>query len=270
MPGANFTGSGKDRLIVALDVSTHEQAFALVEKLDNVSFFKVGLQLFLSGDVLGFIRELQNRRSSQGGVFVDLKLSGDIGNTISRLVEGCLALNVKFITLVESVPRAITVRTLQVARQTRGQAPDPRFLMVPLLSSLNADDLQAAGIQDDATDYIVTHGRDMLAHGCDGLIVSGDAIQACRAAFPDHDIVSPGIRPAWATADDHKRFTTPGQAIRFGADYLVVGRPVYNNADPKGAAQRVIDEIDEAIEEQNSSLTRTVHRRSVTPLLTPA
>ena len=276
MSGVNGNGKGKtdllgkDRLIVALDVPTHEQAFKLVEKLDNVSFFKVGLQLFMAGDILGFIRELQSRRSSQGGVFVDLKLSGDIGNTIIGLVEGCLALNVKFITLVESVPSSITIRTLQVARQARGEARDPRLLMVPLLSSLNADDLRAAGIQDDSTDYILARGRAMLDHGCDGLIVSGEAIKACRANFPGRDIVSPGIRPTWATADDHKRFTTPSQAIRFGADYLVVGRPICNDNDPRTAAQKIIDEIDEALDGKTKPAMSASHHSAPPPAYIPA
>lgn len=246
--------TGKDRLIVALDVSTHERAFELVDKLDNVSFFKVGLQLFLAGDVLGFIQKLQARRAGQGGVFVDLKLSGDIGNTIMRLVEGCVALNVKFITLVESVPLAITLSTVQAARNARGTARDPRLLMVPLLSSLGADDLQQVGIGADVNAYIVERGKVMLSHGCDGLIVSGDAIRACRDAFgPTVDIVSPGIRPDWAASDDHKRHTTPAEAIRAGADYLVVGRPVTKDTDPRTAAQRVIEEIDEALEDMQAS-----------------
>ena len=248
--------TGKDRLIVALDVPTHEQAFELVSKLDNVSFFKVGLQLFMAGDMLGFIRKLQESRASQGGVFVDLKLSGDIGHTIIGLVEGCMALNVKFITLVESVLSATTVRTLQAAQQARGKARDPRLLMVPLLSSLNTDDLlHATGNTTDSTDYIVDRGKAMLQHGCDGLIVSGEAIKACREAFSDIDIVSPGIRPVWATADDHKRLTTPSQAISYGADYLVVGRPIYNAKDPRGAAQKIIDEIDQVQEEKTGPAT---------------
>ena len=276
MSGINVKGTGKtdllgkDRLIVALDVPTHEQAFGLVERLDNVSFFKVGLQLFMAGDILGFIRELQKRRTSQGGVFVDLKLSGDIGNTITRLVEGCIDLNVKFITLVESVPEAMTVRTLQAARKARKNARDPRLLMVPLLSSLNANDLRAAGIQDDSTAYILARGRAMLDHGCDGLIVSGKAIKACRARFPSGDIVSPGIRPTWATANDHKRFTTPSQAIRFGADYLVVGRPIYNDSDPKVAAQKIIDEIDEALEGKTKPAMSASNHSAPSPAYIPA
>ncbi len=275
MPGSvlNEVGrpalSGKDRLIVALDVPTHKQAFELVEHLDNVSFFKVGLQLLMAGDILGFIRRLQESRASQGGVFVDLKLSGDIGNTITRLVEGCIALNVKFITLVEAQQSAITIRTLQAAQEARGTARNPRFLMVPLFSSLdNADLLQTTGKHIDATTYIVERGREMLQHGCDGLIVSGTAIQECRAAFGDTvDIVSPGIRPHWAQANDHKRHTTPTQAIQFGADYLVVGRPIYTDSNPHDAAQRIIDEIDNA--QAQATQTSPVRPRSSHPVASP-
>ena len=253
-PAANL--SGKDRLIVALDVPTHQEAFDLVEKLNNVSFFKVGLELFLAGNVLGFIKELQDRRSGQGGVFVDLKLSGDIGNTISMFIEGCKALNVKFITLTESTPYAMTIRTIETALKTRGQAEHPKLLMVPLLSSLNIDDLRSVGIKsNDATQYILKRGEKLLTDGCDGLIVSGDAIKACREKFPNADIVSPGIRPVWATSDDHKRHTTPAEAIRSGSDYLVVGRPITKHKDPFTAAKAIIDEMDEALDCNNSLAT---------------
>ena len=87
----------------------------------------------------------------------------------------------------------------------------------------------------------------MLGYGCDGLIVSGDAIGACRERFGDScTIVSPGIRPEGMSSDDHKRFTTPTEAIRLGADYLVVGRPITQAQDPKSAAQNIIDEIERA------------------------
>lgn len=239
--------TGKDRLIVALDVPTHEQALAVVDALDNVSFFKVGLELFLAGDLLGFIQKIQEKRSGEGGVFVDLKLSGDIGNTISRFVCASQALNVKFITLVESVPYALTVATIKAALDARGaHQRDPRLLMVPLLSSLDSVDLGGA----DATAHILTRGKKLLDDGCDGLIVSGTAIENCRKRFPDAVIVSPGIRPASASADDHKRCATPRDAIRRGADYLVVGRPILNvpGGDRRGAAQKIIDEVDEALE----------------------
>ncbi len=237
--------TGQDRLIVALDVSTHDEAFRLVDDLTNVSFFKVGLQLLMSGDILGFLGKLQQRRN--GGVFVDLKLSGDIGNTITELVKACMALNVKFITLVQSNPESITIRTLDTARKARGSHQDPRLLMVPLLSSLSDDDLRELRILDDPAAFIIRHGGNLLKHGCDGLIVSGKEIEPCRKIFPDIDIVSPGIRPAGAGTDDHKRHTTPREAIHFGADYLVVGRPITKSPKPKDAAQRIIDEIDHAL-----------------------
>ncbi len=245
--------SGKDRLIVALDTPTHEEALTLVEKLENVSFFKVGLELFLAGNLLGFIKELQDRRSGQGGVFVDLKLSGDIGNTISRFIEGCMALNVKFVTLTESMPYVMTIRTIETALKTRGEAEHPKLLMVPLLSSLSDDDLRSEGIAGtDSTQYILERGEKLLVEGCDGLIVSGDAIKACRERFPNADIVSPGIRPAWSGSDDHKRLTTPAEAIRMGSDYLVVGRPITKSSDPFAAAKAIIDEMDEALDPDNS------------------
>ena len=249
-PAANL--SGKDRLIVALDVPAHEEALRLVEKLENVSFFKVGLELFLAGDLLGFIKELQERRAGEGGVFVDLKLSGDIGNTIARFIESCMALNVRFVTLTESMPYVMTTRTMETALKTRGVAEHPKLLMVPLLSSLSDDDLRSEGITGtDSTQYIIERGEKLLNKGCDGLIVSGDAIRTCRERFPNADIVSPGIRPAWAASDDHKRITTPADAIRMGSDYLVVGRPITKSEDPFGAAKAIIDEMDEALESRN-------------------
>ena len=234
---------GKDRLIVALDVATHEEAIDLVDRLDNVSFFKIGLRLFMAGDVLGFIKKVQERRNNEGGVFIDLKISGDIGNTIKAFVKACAALDVKFITLVEAALPAMTISTLRAAKEARDAADYPRLLMVPLLSSLDADDL----IDRDVIGHILARGQAMLDQGCDGLIVSGDAIGPCRRHFPDIDIVSPGIRPSWSPADDHKRYSTPRAAIRSGADYLVVGRPIIDAKNARDAAGKIIREIDESL-----------------------
>jgi orotidine-5'-phosphate decarboxylase len=235
----------KERLIVALDVPTHRGAFALVDALPDVSFFKVGLELLVAGDLRAFLRELQQRRPD-GGVFVDLKLGGDIGNTVASLVRQLQPLNVKFLTLVEAVPLAVTLTSITAARAARGTAADPRLLMVPVLSSMDQADLRASGIDEDLDSYIVRRGRVMIEAGCDGLIVSGRAIRLCREAFPSAVLVSPGIRPAWAETGDHKRSTSPREAIEFGADYLVVGRPITRAADPKDAARRVIEEMDAA------------------------
>jgi orotidine-5'-phosphate decarboxylase len=239
--------TGKDRLIVALDVPTVDQALRSVEQLDNVSFFKVGLQLFITGGLPTLLQALNGKR-----VFVDLKVPGDIANTISAVVDFCVEMKVTFLTLSESMPlRAIAAaRTARNARDSR----DPQFLTVPFLSSLDAADLPtvAAG-ESDLDTFILKRAHAAIQAGCDGMIASGHAIEVCRQAFPRPVlIVSPGIRPAGASTDDHKRHTTPAEAIRLGADYLVVGRPILKDPHPSEAARRIIEEIDATLNEGRS------------------
>jgi orotidine-5'-phosphate decarboxylase len=247
------TLAGKDRLIVALDVPNQRQAMDLVHRLDNVSFFKIGLRLFMTGDIIGFINRLRGVRPA-GQVFVDLKIGGDIGNTITQFMRYCMETKiVKFLTLVETVPPTIVINTVKTAREARGSAGDPRLLMVPYLSSLDATDLKETTSMTDLDHFILERAEVMLKAGCDGLIVSGEEIGLCRRKFPKIDIVSPGIRPAGSSQDDHKRFTTPTHAIELGADYLVVGRPIIQAGDPRGAAERIIEEIDAALSKKSSS-----------------
>jgi orotidine-5'-phosphate decarboxylase len=233
--------TGKDRLIVALDVPTVDEALTIVEQLDNVSFFKVGLQLFMTGGLQSLLQSLRQKQ-----VFVDLKVPGDIANTISAVVDICVNMKVTFLTLSESMPLP-AIRSARAARDAR-HSDGPKLLTVPFLSSLDASDLPsvAAG-ENDLETFILKRAHAAIEAGCDGMIASGQAIQVCRRAFPSSIIVSPGIRPAGASSDDHKRHTTPTEAIRLGADYLVVGRPILKAPDPRGAASRIIDEIDAAL-----------------------
>jgi orotidine-5'-phosphate decarboxylase len=233
--------SGRDRLIVALDVPTPDEALRLVDQLDNVSIFKVGWQLYITGHVATLLQRLMAKR-----VFIDLKVPGDIGNTIGSVVEMCVQSHVMFLTLSESMPLA----TIRAARTARGQSYDPKLLTVPLLSSLDEEDLrEMLDGEVNRDEFILRRARLAIGAGCDGLIASGDAIKLCRDAFgSDVVIVSPGIRPAGYGTDDHKRHTTPTQAIALGADYLVVGRPILNDQSPRDAAQRIIDEIDDALD----------------------
>lgn len=236
--------SGKDRLIVALDVPTSAEALALVKKLDNVSFFKVGWELFCEEGFL-FIEKLEGRQ-----VFVDLKIPGDIGNTVSRVTDQFIRRAVKFMTLSESMPLA----AIRAVRAARGSRSEPALLTVPLLSSLNEDDLKDIAPAENLEMHILRHARLAIDAGCDGLIASGDAIHMCKHAFPDKIIVSPGIRPAGTVDDpDHKRHTTPSKAIELGADFLVVGRPIRNAPDPHDAARRIIEEIDQALKTRKGS-----------------
>ena len=236
------------RLIVALDVPTHGEALDLVTELDNVSMFKVGLELLLAGSILDLVHRMQQTRAGTGGVFVDLKLSGDIPNTVARFVERCLHLDIRFLTLDVPALTSKTIRTIDAARAARNGSEFPQLLMVPLYSSLDAEDLDEQGPDrhDSPSDYIVQRGGQLLEYGCDGLIVSGEAIRACREKFPHACLVSPGIRPTGSDRGDHKRHTTPAEAIRYGADYLVVGRPVLRAADRRRAAQDIIDEMEQA------------------------
>ena len=236
---------GKDRLIVALDVPTSEEALQLVEKLDNVSFFKVGWQLFIAGNLPWLLGQLRTKN-----IFVDLKVPGDIGNTIRSVVELCVAMNVKFLTLSVSV----LPPTIAAALNARGDRPDPKLLTVPYLSNMDEADLQASAISTSLEDYIRGRAVAAIAAGCDGVIASGQAIKVCRQEFGDAIIiVSPGVRPTGASADDHKRHTTPAEAIRLGADYLVVGRPIRNDPNPRKAAQQIIEEIDVALDRRRTT-----------------
>jgi orotidine-5'-phosphate decarboxylase len=238
---------GRDRLIVALDVDTCDHAMTIVRELDGcVRFFKIGLQLFIGGEWRRLLDQLVEREIS---VFLDLKIPDDIGNTIRRVVEACVAARlVRFLTLSHSVSDA----TIAVAREGRGEAKDPQLLIVPLVSSVGAQAFQAVhgANQGKLDQFIVEKGRCGLRAGCDGLIVSGSAIGEVKRQL-DCLIVSPGIRRAGSARDDHERFTTPAEAIRMGSDYLVVGRPILGQPTPAQrlqAAHAIVGEIDAALD----------------------
>jgi orotidine-5'-phosphate decarboxylase len=195
----------------------------------------------MTGGMPTLLQSLRGKR-----VFVDLKVPGDIGNTITGVIDVCFDHGVAFLTLSDSMP-APAIRVAAAARNAH-RGFDLKLLTVPLVSSLDAGDLAETGTTDDLETYVLTRAKRAIDAGSDGVIASGDAIGWCRRAFPAPTlIVSPGIRPAGAAPDDQKRHTTPADAIRLGADYLVVGRPILRAADPRAAAARVIEEIDAAL-----------------------
>jgi orotidine-5'-phosphate decarboxylase len=157
-------------------------------------------------------------------------------------------MEVRFLTLSESMPLS-AIKGAKAARDKHG-SKNPELLTVPFLSSLDRDDLRAMTGSDDITTHILARAGAALAAGCDGVVASGQEIRLCRTSFPDTIIVSPGIRPIGSSVDDHKRFTTPSEAIRLGADYLVVGRPILNSGTPRKVAEAIIDEIEQAREEK--------------------
>lgn len=234
------------RLIVALDYSSEREALALVDRLNGVaSFYKVGYQLFVA-EGMAFVRRLLDRDVK---VFLDLKL-GDVDETISSAVREISQLPIALTTLQGGPP------TVRAAVRGRGTASKPALLFVSLLSSWNEQDLAELGVQTGPqsgfttlNDYIVWRSEQALRAGCEGLVASGASIAAIRSRIGARPIiVTPGVRPSGSSSDEHKRSLTPGEAIRAGADYLVVGRPIRTAPDPAAAAEGVIRDIEGALQ----------------------
>ncbi|MEQ9689759.1 MAG: orotidine-5'-phosphate decarboxylase [Bauldia litoralis] len=227
----------RDRLIVALDVPDVDAAEALVTGLgDSVTFYKVGMQLIYAGGV-DFARDLAVAGKK---VFLDAKLL-DIDNTVAHAVESIVRLGVTFAT-VHAYPKA-----MEAAVTARGDA-SLRLLGVTVLTSMDDADLADAGYAARAADLVAARAARARAIGMDGIVASpAEATAVRRIVGPDLAIVTPGIRPAGTDHGDQRRVATPDMAIRAGADYLVVGRPINAAADPKSAADVIVGEIEAAI-----------------------
>ena len=230
-----------DRLIVALDVDTTKKALDIIEDLNGlVSFFKVGYQLFIA-EGLTFVRRLIEGNNR---VFLDLKMD-DVEETIRRAVANIAASEVEFLTIHGSGA------TVRAARDGRGAREKPKLLSVTLLSSLDANDLKDLFADSKLTVefYVEWRAKQAIDSGCEGLIASGETIGMLRKLYPSAIIVAPGIRPADSSRDDHKRALSPDDAIRAGADYLVVGRPIRNSSNPRNAAEKIIEEMEQAFQD---------------------
>lgn len=235
----------RKRLIVALDCPSLAETRKLVETLgEEVSFYKVGWRTFLLGGI-DFVQELRSRGKD---VFLDLKMD-DIEETVEAAVA-ILRDKATFLTL-QGGPCAA-----RASVKGRGRSAYPMLLSVTLLSSIGESELSALlfdsgnAPEGPLVDRFVFHrAKQAIEAGCDGLIASGESIRMIREKFGGGPIiVSPGIRPAGSSLDDHRRTATPKEAIRWGADYLVVGRPIRMAADPVVAARAILEEIGQAAE----------------------
>jgi orotidine-5'-phosphate decarboxylase len=226
----------RDRLIVALDLSTVAAADAMVTRLgDAVSFYKIGYQLAFAGG-LSFAEELV-RAGKQ--VFLDLKLH-DIGNTVAKGVESVARLGATFLT-VHAYPQ-----TMKAAADGRG-ASNLRLLAVTVLTSYDDADLAAAGYDFTVAELVAERAAQAHDMRIDGLVCSAaEAASLRKLVGHTMTLVTPGIRPAGADSGDQKRIMTPAAAVAAGTDYLVVGRPIVDAADPKAAAQAIVAEIADA------------------------
>ncbi len=225
----------RDRLIVALDLSSVEAAEALIARLgDSVTFYKIGYQLAYAGG-LSLVPKLAERGKK---VFADLKLH-DIGNTVAKGVESVAQTGATFLT-VHAYPQ-----TMKAAVEARGSSL--KILAVTVLTSYDDDDLHAAGFRFGVSDLVEARALQAQALGVDGLVCSGEEAATVRGIVgAQMALVTPGIRPAGSAVGDQKRIMTPSRAIAAGADYLVVGRPVVEAADPKAAAEAIVSEIAQA------------------------
>ena len=225
----------RDRLIVALDVSSVEAAERLVARLgDAVTFYKIGYQLAFAGG-LPFAHTLIDAGKQ---VFIDLKLH-DIGNTVAQGVKSVARLGATFLT-VHAYPQVM--KAAVEAREAR-----LRILAVTVLTSMDDADLEAAGYATTVTALVAHRAAQARDLGVDGLVCSPEEAATVRGIVGDKlCLVTPGIRPAGADTGDQKRIATPAAAIAAGADYLVVGRPVIAAPDPKAAAEAIVEEISRA------------------------
>jgi orotidine-5'-phosphate decarboxylase len=225
----------RDRLIVALDVSSVEEAQAVMLRLgDSVTFYKIGYQLAFAGG-LSFAQTLIGAGKR---VFVDLKLH-DIGNTVAQGVKSVARLGATFLT-VHAYPE-----TMKAAVDAR--AGKLRILAVTVLTSHDDANLRDAGYDTTVAALVARRAAQAREIGVDGIVCSGEEAAGVRAIVGTKlHLIIPGIRPAGSAADEQKRIMTPAAAIAAGADYLVVGRPVIAAADPKAAAEAIIAEIAQA------------------------
>jgi orotidine-5'-phosphate decarboxylase len=225
----------RDRLIVALDVSSVEEAKAMMTRLgDAVTFYKIGYQLAFAGG-LGLAQSITGAGKQ---LFLDLKLH-DIGNTVAQGVKSVARLGATFLTV-----HAYT-QTMKAAADAR--EGNLRILAVTVLTSHDDADLIEAGYDTSVTALVGRRAAQARDLGVDGLVCAGGEAAKLRGIVGmGLSLVVPGIRPAGSAADEQKRIVTPAAAIAAGADYLVVGRPIIAAADPKAAAEAIVAEISRA------------------------
>lgn len=223
----------RDRMIVALDVPTLREAYAIVSALDDAAtFYKIGYRLAFAGG-LSLAQELAREGKK---IFLDLKLH-DIGNTVQEGVESLARMDLAFLT-VHAYPQ-----TMRGAVEGKGDAA-LRLLAVTALTSYDDHDLHDAGYRMAVRDLVRLRAEQAAIAGIDGIVCSAAETEIVRGAIrPGMVIVTPGIRPASAESGDQKRTLTPSQAIAAGVDHMVVGRPIIRAPSPRDAARAIMDEI---------------------------
>lgn len=230
------TPSARERVIVALDLPDAAKAMAMVERLSGlIQWFKVGLELYLSeGNSV-----VEAIRSKGHSVFLDLKLH-DIPNTVAGAVRSASRAGAEMLTVHAGGGPAM----LSAAAEAAAGLPDaPRLLAVTVLTSMDQNQLRAVGVTASPAEQVMQLARTGWEAGIHAFVSSAEELTAMRHSFPKATLVIPGIRPSGSDVGDQKRIATPSEAIAAGANYLVVGRPITQAADPAAAAKAILDEI---------------------------
>lgn len=232
----------EDRIIVPLDVPTEQEAIALVEQLPQVTFWKVGLELFVSTGP-GIIRFLKNQ---QKRVFLDLKFH-DIPNTMAGATRQAATYGVDLITIHATAGRRALEAVSVAARDGAQQAgyPPPKLIAITLLTSLTSRDLAFdLKVPVELPEYALQMALLAQESSLSGAVCSPQEVaQLRRVCGDDFLLVCPGVRPNWAQADDQQRAMTPSDAIKAGADYLVIGRPITAAPEPVAAWEKICEEL---------------------------
>jgi orotidine-5'-phosphate decarboxylase len=220
-------------IIVALDFETAAEALALVDRLgDSVGFYKVGMELYAAAG-METARELRARGKH---VFLDMKFY-DIGETVRRAVCQVARAGVQFLTVHGSAP------VLRAAIEGRGTS-SLKLLAVTVLTSYDQQDIEDLGYPCELSTLVDLRSRRAMEAGVDGIVASPlDARRIRNIVGPGPVLITPGVRSAGSAAGDQKRVATPAEALRDGADYVVMGRQITRAADPSGEVARVLDEI---------------------------
>ncbi|MDY7023294.1 MAG: orotidine-5'-phosphate decarboxylase [Cyanobacteriota bacterium] len=231
-----------EKIIVPLDVSSLEEAIALVEKLPEVSFWKVGLELFVSSgpEILTQLKQRQKR------IFLDLKFH-DIPNTVAGACRAASQYGVDLMT-IHATAGKVALKAAQNALEEGANSasqPLPKLIAITLLTSLNSRELAFdLKIPLELPEYALQMALLAQESGLAGAVCSPqEAEQLRRTCGDDFLLVCPGVRPTWAEKGDQQRSFTPSQALKAGANYLVIGRPITASDDPAVALERICEEI---------------------------
>lgn len=224
-------------VFVAIDTPDLRQAISISQQLaPYVTGIKLGLEFFLAHGPQGI--EAVTSDISETSIFLDLKLH-DIPNTVAKAIHSLAALNVDYLTVHTSGGLAM----LQAAQQATTERNGPKLLGVTMLTSLSQQDLQQQNISADPINQVLSLTTLAQQASLAGVVASAQEAAAIRANHQDLEIITPGIRPTWAAANDQQRITTPKEAMNAGATYLVIGRPITAAENPVDAVQRIAAEL---------------------------